>query len=150
MLLLAHVFSPVSRPSILFKWQILKVVSCKNMYHQSYEENLLGDGKTNSVPNTLPLPTLPNHLLFYCPANNSILPQYLQGGRWQQIKKPGSSLTKVSQHVLPAWGIQGKRRGKAGYALRRTKQLFSCMKYIKFQSRWSRCWKISARPTLDL
>lgn len=52
------------------------------MYHQNYKENLLGDGKTNAVPNTLPLPVLPNHLLVYSPANKSILPQYLQGGRW--------------------------------------------------------------------
>lgn len=74
------------------------------MYHQSYKGNLLGDGKTNRVPNTLPFPKLPNHLLFYLPANSSVLPQYLQGGRWEQIKTPNARL-------LPPRGFPARTEG---------------------------------------
>lgn len=50
------------------------------MYHRSYKEDLLGDSETNRVPNTLPCPTVPNHLLASLPANSSVLPLRPQGG----------------------------------------------------------------------
>lgn len=74
------------------------------MYHRGYKENLLGDSETNRAPNTLPIPTVPNHLLPFLPANSSILPQYPQGG--------GSRFRSQNAEFLPPQSLPEHMEGE--------------------------------------
>lgn len=86
------------------------------MYHRSYKEDLLGDSETNQVPNTLPCPTVPNHLLASLPANSSVLPLHSQ----EVVADPnprtlGSSLLKASQSTWKGKGWRCPAQGQAPF-----------------------------------
>lgn len=66
--------------------------------------------------------------------------------------------SRLKGRFLPGWGFPARIAGlgntgegqRKGSALGRAQQVFNCIKYIESRWRWSRCWKISARPALDL